>query len=301
MITILFPSDTNWFYQRFATDLAVDLRQIGIIGNTVGSAQLTGQDTPAETLLVIAFAEVLFDCQRRGEEQSLRRWVSRCARRVLVNLDSIETVWFERHLEEGHNLFDEVYDYGMVDQLGGDEILGLPVSWVPEALTSKAIAALQDSRGTRTLKWAIVGHETPDRAAFAAAAVQTLPCGGIVYMPPLRPFSSAYGLDEAAIRRLLSSCDFYVWGSHHKHRYHECLRATDAVSVGAIPVKIDPLYAADMDLPWVYGSLEEFRASEAFENPLAGYEQARNRILANKTMGANFALALQQAQEQSDG
>lgn len=292
MITVLFPSSTNWFYERFAWRLAADLGRFGIPVSLRSSSEIAQGAGEGRAILLVNHAEIKFDCERRGTAGALRRAILAFDRRVLVNMDSLQTRWFEWQLEEGAGLFTDVFDYGMLRQTHEEAIFGIPLHWVEEAFCDEVRRNLPERKGPRPIPWAIIGHETRARAAFAAAATQTLSARGFIYMPRLKPFGGAHGLDQTALAKVLSASDFYIWGSHHHHRYHECFRASDAVAAGAVPVKIDPIHHGEMDLPWVYPSLEAFRRSSAFADPQEGFHAAVARLERAGSLGANFIVAL---------
>ena len=292
MITVLYPASTNWFYERFAHALVEDMRRLGVVVRGLASSQISTRIDDRAAILIINYTEIVFDCARRDTVRALRKTIASCDKRVLVNMDSFRTAWFEKQIEEGFGLFTDVFDYGMIPQHSDDRICGLPLQWVKEALSAKVKQDIPPTRGRRPIPWAFIGHETKGRAAFVAAAVQTLPEHGFVYVPHLKPFSGTYGLDEAALTKVLRSSTFYIWGSHHHHPYHECLRACDGIASGAIPVKIDPLYHDEMDLPWVYPSLEAFKCSQAYADPDIAYRTAVARLGENGGLGENFVAAL---------
>lgn len=295
MIVVVHPYRMNWFYEAQAHRIVQDLRKQGVAALPLPSNRVARYEGERDCILVISLAEILASAEALGEGDLLRRMIAGFRSRVLVNLDCIHTTWFAKHLVFGARFFTDVFDIGLIAQSDTGDLMGIRYHWIPEALTRDERDSLGPRTGARPVPWAIIAHSSRERSAFVAAAIQSLPSNGFVFSPPLRRFNAESGLDAAALDRVLEKADFYLWGSHHQFRYHEGVRALQSVRCGAAPVKIDPLHADRIDLPWVYPSLDVFRRSDAFADPDASFRVARDRILDNGTLGDRVVEALRNA------
>ncbi len=292
MIPVVYPQDLNWFYSAQAQNIVDDLRPHGIEASAIPVSDLLEQPVSSTSILILSLAETLTQIDAQNVTKLIKPRILAHPHRILVNYDCINTTWFERQFELGTEIFTDIFDISMIRQVEGDHIMGARYHWVPEAFTSAQLSERKPWTASRPIPWALIGHDSKERAAFVTAAVQMLPRDGFVYAPKLRPFHSGSGLGETSIARILEKTLFYIWGSHHQHRYHEGFRSLHAVANGAIPVKIDPIHFMSLDLPWVYPSLAAFLASETFADPEAAFRAASDYVEANGTIGANVARAL---------
>lgn len=272
MITIAYPAGLNWFYARLALALERGLVARGRPAVARPAAMLV-PGTASDTILVVSPAECAASvaCAR-----TFAAAVHGFRRRVLLNYDSIHSSWFARHLALREGLFTDVFDIGVAAQAGARH-LGLPYRWIPEA------AWLRPGGGAgrawepgRPLPWAVIGHAAGYRAALVSALVRAGMPGGFAYLPPLKPYGTGAGLDEARLAAILERTDLYIWNSAHTHPYHEGLRAIQAVAAGAAPAKIDPFHAGRFaHVPWVYPSLSALLAALDRAGPGGLHREAR--------------------------
>lgn len=294
-IAILYPGGVNWFYETLAQDLAAELRAEGLAARAVSGAKAaaTVEEAVEPRLIVVNFAEVLLGLDVPAQQAVTRRcW--RAKDRILFNYDSIHTHWFDRQFSQP-GLFTAVIDLCMTRQTEDAQVKGLPYHWLPEALTRDRLAALPDpdDRGDRPLPWLLLGHVTPDRASFAAELMAMFGANGAVFLPPLRPFGGPGTLGGAQIARLLRRARLYPWRSHHAFPYHEGMRALHALSQGALPLKIDPLFADRFaDLPWVFPSLEAARAALAEQGEAGLYARGVEVLRRRGPLGGPLAALL---------
>jgi hypothetical protein len=187
----------------------------------------------------------------------------------------------------------EIIDVCVAPQTDLKSINGIPYCRIPEAFCAAELLDIEPWSEGRPLPWAMLGHSNGARAALVAACIDRLHPGGLVFMPPVRPYSSEAALERSAVHRVLQRADLYVWGSHHAVPYHEGLRALHAVAAGAIPCKIDPLhYARFSAIPWVYPNLVELKAACTRLGLAELYSRARTYLESSGTMGALLVEAL---------
>ena len=293
MIPVVYPRSINWFYQAQALSLAEDLCAVGVPARAVASEQpwLLADCSP-EIALVVSYAETLTAAERAGIDAPFRQAMARFHRRVLLNFDSIQSRWFDKHFVEGPGYFAEILDVGLYRQTAQAEVSGVPFRFVPEAFSAAERARIRPWAPGRSIPWTMLGHATTDRSALVEAALRCLPKNGFVFSPPLRPFTEKSGLNREAIDRVLGQTDFYIWGSHHQHPYHETQRALHAVAAGAIPAKIDPLHSARFAIPWVYPSLNALLEQRDRQGLDALYGAARRFLEQQGTIGQNVKAAL---------
>ncbi len=307
MLHILHPSGVNWFYESVARDIGDDLAGEGIATCLITPQQLLDR-SPFETgqaadILIVNANECLesvagrFRDAKTRADIAARLWgcVSGFQRRILVSLDSIETPWFLEQLAQVGHVITDIFDIGMAPQSPLGHVLGRRYHWIPESFTRAARSDVPTETGARPIPWAVVGHVTLDRVQLIEALSHRLGSAGVAFLPHLRPFSAVGNrtLTHDALRRLLSRSQYYVWASHHQFPYHEGLRALHALECGAVPAKIDPLFAEEFgELPWVYASLDDFIAATEQLGHRELFRRARNFVFARQTLGSYVASAL---------
>ena len=149
----------------------------------------------------------------------------------------------------------------------------------------------------------MIGHATRDRADIADILARKLSPAGLVFMPGLRPFyqEGSRNLSADALDRVLRKTRYYLWTSHHRVPYHEGLRSLHAIRNGAIPVKIDPLFAhVFREIPWVYESVAAFTGAIEKHGQQALYQRALDYVLSRGTLGMHMATALYGKNENTD-
>lgn len=307
MLHILHPSGVNWFYESVARDIGDDLAAAGVANRLITPQQLldrspltTGQTTD---ILIVNANECLesvagqFRDAKTRADMAAQLWgsVSGFQRRILVSLDAIETPWFREQLAQVGQVITEVFDIGMAPQTPLECVYGRRYHWIPESFTRAARREVPVETGDRPIPWAVVGHVTLDRVQLIEALSRRLGSAGVAFLPQLRPFAAAgsRNLTREALQRLLSRTQYYVWVSHHQFPYHEGLRALHALECGAVPAKIDPLFAEEFaEIPWVYASLDKFITATERLGHGELFRRARDFLLARPTLGSHLAAAL---------
>jgi hypothetical protein len=216
--------------------------------------------------------------------------LGRFERRVLVNYDCIHSDWFSGQFAIRTGLITEVVDVNMAPQTHATSLSGVPYRWIPECFTAAELTTLLPRAGARPLPWAVVAHSTPARAALVDALTRQLSPAGFAFLPPHRPYRQDTGtLTEAGLNRVLSRCDLYVWISHHEYPFHECLRALQAVSNGAVPAKVDPLFSDHFtDLPWVFRDVRSLREQVEAEGLDRLYERCCEFVVRRGSFGEHL-------------
>ena len=301
MLPIVFPSQINWFYELQAHSIAKELVLAGTPARAIAADAVDeAPENPGSAVLIVNLAECILSAERSGQRRQLLSTLHSFERRILLNYDSIYSNWFKRQFEDQPRLITEIFDVCMKPQ-AKYFVRGLPYSWIAEAFTDSELRSLLDRRPDRPVPWAIIGHATPDRAAFASAAQETLGSSGFAFLPPLRPYQKATGLGDRELMRILERCDFYLWNSHHEFPYHEGFRALHAIRAGALPAKIDPLnWRHFTDVPWVYRSLTDLKERRDRIGLQRLYKEARDFVLHHGTVGRNLAGALRNVATEID-
>lgn len=269
MISVVFPDGLNWFYERLARSLEDELRRLGVSATAIPAHELAvSPPGPGACVLLVSAAECAASADRTSQREAFLAAVRCFDRRVLINYDSLHAHWFFEQLKLGPGLFTEIFDIAVKPQAGA-VYAGLPYRWIPEALWLLGANQKRPKwTAGRAFPWAIVGHVNENRAALVSALIRSEEPHGFVYLPPLKAYGQNTGLDEERLGKVLENSDFYIWNSHHRHPYHEGVRAIQAVAAGAAPAKIEPLYADRFsEIPWVYPSLEAMDEAKRRSGP----------------------------------
>jgi hypothetical protein len=287
-LPVVFPRSLNWFFSAQAQSIADDMSASGVLARAVASDQPWRlAEFDRDVVLVVSFAESLIAAERQGRDKGFLEVLDSFERRILVNFDSVRSTWFTRHFDNRRAYFSDILDIGLYRQTLEPAIMDTPYHFVPESLARSDRDTMIDWAPGRAVPWTMLGHSTRDRSALVEAALRCLPKNGFVFSPPLRPFTDRSGLNRAAIARILSQTDLYIWGSHHLYPYHETQRVLHAITAGAVPVKIDPLHSHRMTLPWVYPSLEALLKARDREGLDGLYASARATIEQQGGLGDN--------------
>jgi len=287
MLTIIYPGTINWFYKHQAKLLQEDLTRCGLAVRSMLPKQIAASDDGVGVALILSYWECATEAERDGLQKPFMRAMSSFDRRVLLNYDSLLTHYFQRHFAVGSARLTEIVDVCMAPQTYLDHVNSLPYIHVPEAFSVAELSLVEPWSARRPVPWAMLGHANTARIALAALCQESISPSGVVFMPPIRPFTSESGMEREAIHRLLRRTDLYIWGSHHSGPYHEGLRALHAVAAGAVPCKIDPLhYRKFARIPWVYGSVAELLRERDRFGLDELYGRARSHLEANGTIGA---------------
>ena len=289
---IVFPRDVNWFYERFAERIQTELNDHGIRTELCAARDLCGRDdTRAPVALLLSPKECIASLPAPDQEPRLLGAIASFKRRILVNYDCIHTDWFLGQFTLQEDLITEIADVNMLPQTEASSLCAVPYHWIPECFTTPERATIRARTGARPLRWAVVGHSTPPRAALVDALVRRIGPQGFTFLPPHRPYRSGTGtLTEENLNRVLRQADLYVWISHHEYPYHECLRALQAISNGAVPAKVDPLFSDQLaEIPWVFRDVESLAEQvEAFG--LDGlYKRCADFVLGRGSLGEHLA------------
>lgn len=292
-LTIIYPRTINWFYRHQADLLQAEFLHCGLRARSVPSDDIATLDRETGIAIILSYWECATDAERLGLSDQFHEVVRTFDRRILLNYDSLVTQYFRRHFIFMPGQLTEIVDVSAAPQTHLDTINGVPYRHIPEAFCAAELPAIEPWSEGRPLPWAMLGHTNAARAALVSACIDRLHPGGLVFMPPIRPYTSEAALDRGAIHHILQRANLYVWGSHHAVPYHEGLRALHAIAAGAVPCKIDPLhYAKFSAIPWVYSSLVELKAACTRIGLAELYSRARTHIEANGTMGALLIEAL---------
>ena len=293
---VIFPQGVNWFYERAAQDISDELRGLGAHVELCGAAALLRRPAghPGGTALIVSLKECVASLDRVDDTERFVRCLEGFDRRILVNYDCIYTDWFHDHFAVAPGLVTDVADVNIVPQTSAASILGVPYHWIPECLTVQERSQLRAWAPGRRVPWAMIAHASPSRAAFLEAIVQQLAPGGFAFVPAHRPYRDANGtLSETSLDRLLAEVDIYLWNSHHEYPFHECLRAPHAIRNGAVPAKIDPLFSRRFaEVPWVFEDLVALRARIEAEGLGRLYDDCREFVLRQGSLGTHLAKVL---------
>jgi hypothetical protein len=307
MLLILYPAGVNWFYETLAHHVRDELALQGHDSRLITPAEFVGPPIEnagdADHILIIN----LFECAHSiggpigGNARStdalkiLRDRLPRFNRRILLMLDGIYTSWFSAQMTVAAGTLTDVFDLCMVPQTGRPTLGGCRYTWIQESLTRYEREHRVEHEVDRPLVWSMVGHATRDRADVANVLAHSLSPSGFVFMPGLRPFyqEGSQNLSAEALDRVLRKTRYYVWTSHHRVPYHEGLRSLHAIRNGAIPVKIDPLFAhVFRDIPWVYPSVTAFTQTIDKIGEQAMFQRSLQFALDRGTLGEHLARAL---------
>jgi hypothetical protein len=293
MVTIIYPRTINWFYRHQADLLQAEFVHHGFRARRVPSDDIATLDRRTGIAIILSYWECATDAQWLGLDDQFHEVVRTFDRRILLNYDSLFTQYFRRHFTFMPGQLTEIIDVCVASQTHLKSINGIPYRRIPEAFCAAELLAIEPWSEGRPLPWVMLGHTNAARAALVAACIDRIHPGGLVFMPPIRPYTSEAALERRAVHRVLQLADLYVWGSHHAVPYHEGLRALHAVAAGAIPCKIDPLhYARFSAIPWVYPNLVELKAACTRVGLAELYSSARTYLYSNGTMGALLVEAL---------
>lgn len=289
------PQGANWFYRRVAADLQEDLAAEGMPATVLpASPAMRVPAGQGGTVLLVNPSECLFAVGSDQGREALRASWASYTRRVLVCYDSLHTPWFANQFRDTGNLITHVADVGMLPQTEAAVVRGCPYAWIPESFTHGQASRLQPWTEKRPLPWAILGHGTMERAVLLYAAMRRLGPHGFAFLPQLRPYGAGHAsLDEAQVARLLSRTDLYLWSSHHPFPYHEGFRALDAIAHGAVPAKIESLFADRMrGLPWVFPDFDALIARIAQDGLCGLHKACRDHVLSQGFLGQHVAALL---------
>lgn len=286
LVGIIYPRTINWFYRYQADMVREELIRCGVCSVSIPSDDIASIERGGTVALILSYWECSTDAGHFGVEGLFHKAIRSFDRRILLNYDSLSTQYFRRHFIFRPGQLTEIIDVCMMSQTELRTINGIPYRQIPETFCAAELRSVEPWSEGRPLPWSMLGHANAARAALITACLKRIHPGGLVFMPPIRPYTSGAALERNAIHQVLQQTDLYIWGSHHSVPYHEGLRALHAVAAGAVPCKIDPLHHAKFaNIPWVYRSLSDLKEAcvqvglaELHRNALAWLE-------ANGTMG----------------
>lgn len=276
---VVVPGSINYFYNTTGERIAAALRQRGIAVDV-----RTPQSWVAgayDWCFLINIHELLVSYAETGDAIArVRQILAPCARTANIQLDSAGTYWFRNActLSEQAGI-DLLVDLGLHDQSAY-----LPAEargryhFAFNGLTDaeRRIAQAQTQSATpRPIPWALVAHQTAERAHLVRRLVTEVDPAGFVYSPYLAPFTeSGPHLNEAQIDAVLRHTRYQVWCSHHEHFYMESERFRQSLLAGAVPVKVlldarEP----NASLPFAYLLLDE----AGFTTALRAFDFAATR------------------------
>jgi hypothetical protein len=314
MLLILYPSGINWFHEAVARNIHDELVIENYPCRLITPDEFVSVDAPdlveASDILVVNSIECAHElagpvataARREQSLEALLDRIRRFRRRILLNIDGIQTGWFSAQVSRMRTTLTDIFDLCMVQQVEQPTVAGCRYTWIPESFTRAERENLLPRQGDRPIAWAMVAHATRDRVEIADELVRRVSPSGLVFMPGLRPYDAAgsQSLSAGALDRVLRQSCYYVWSSHHRSAYHEGLRSLHAVKNGAIPVKIDPHFAsAFRRVPWVYESVTAFRDAVDADGPDLLYRRAAEFVLSQGALGSHLVRALV-ATEHSD-
>lgn len=314
MLRILYPSGINWFYEGIAHDLRDDLAAAGAEAELLNAEEFLASTVAREKndhIILISLSEIAHTVTQNNDltKQSrrtgaLREKLLAYRRRILLNLDAIHTHWFKNHLDCSNGMLTDIFDLSISPQSAAASVAGINYTWIPESFTTSQRQNLPTIRSQPPIPWAFIGHNTPQRSQTLDTLVNRIAPNGLVFLPNLRPYSpeGSRNLSRSTLFQVLQKTQYYIWVSHHQYPYHEGFRAIHALINGAIPVKLDPLFAAHfVDVPWVYSSIAAFDQARHMHGPPALYQRAIEFISAGPTIGESVARALQSADIRQPG
>ena len=266
---------------------------MGLNSIALASEDIGSLDRRNGTAIIVSLWECCEAAKNSGVQSLFETTIRRFRKRVLLNYDSVHSHYFVRHFSGRLGVITDIVDVCMARQTELDALFGVPYRWIPESFCRSEIFNLPEVRGHRPLPWAMLGHSNPSRAALAAVCTKVLGSGGLLFLPPIRPYNQASGIDRVGLQKALGASELYVWGSHHSAPYHEGLRALHAVAAGAAPAKIDPLhFTRYSDLPWVYESVQALVLARDRRGSAALYDDAKSYLKSLGPMGNNLCNVL---------
>ena len=266
---VLIPGAVNYFYNLCGRRLAETLRELSF---DVDLATLADHPAgPYDWCVLSNISEVLFSCSDCGAGlEKLRALKKSCAVMTSTSIDCVATSWYQNISSFCRAVgIDSILDFCLHDQrdlLAGDARASY--HYLPAGLTTSELRALGDERGLddgRTIPWAFVGHQTPDRTALVDYLVRNVDPRGFVYIPRLAPYKEADSphLNQQQFEGVLRRTRYQVWSSHHHSFYMESERFRMSLLAGGVPVKVlsRPLPPGQA-VPFPYLMVEEAELAE---------------------------------------
>lgn len=296
---IIYSHNNNWFHVDFAErlfhDLPEPLKKNARLLNVVEYLDVE----PADHVVVINWMEAVLEPTLKGRETTLRDRVAGCSRRSIVSAECAGTPWYRRQFEDGIEWSDMV-DIGWYPQVVPPEHSNVPYRFLYNSLTAREreiIAAVRDripdDFAGRPIPWTFIAASTPDRVAFADDLVAWEP-RGFLFLPPVGPARPNSGrIEHHHLDRILRASKLYIWRAHHDFPYFETFRVLDALLRGALPIKIDPLFADRFhETGCVFADLTEMEAALEGHGAAATLDRLCADLLARPTLGRYFQNAM---------
>jgi hypothetical protein len=245
-LVLISGKNNNYFYNLCGRRLAETLRELGF---DVDLATLADYPVKRYDWCVLAnISEVMSAIgNREAAFEKLRALKQSCAVMTSAALECVSAHWFGVVLEQTRALeIESLLDIGLHDQRAG-----LPADacamyhFLPAGLTTSELRRLDEPNADerRTIPWAFVGHQTPQRVAFVDYLVQHVDPAGFVYLPHLHTPVLEHGsphINQEQFERVLRHTRYQIWCSHHDAFYVESERFRMSLLAGSVPVKVLP-------------------------------------------------------------
>jgi hypothetical protein len=244
-LLVVLPGTVNYFYNEYGRWIAEAGRELGL---RVVVCPLP--EVPAATYdlaLLGNLAEILHAVGREPGQRLLEDLKRSVGAIVNLSADCARSHWFRNNVELSLALgLNAILDVGFLDQRDVFEAewsgSGLSYHFAFDGLTEAQARAARPPADpiTRTIPWAHVGMQTPERVALTAELVSRVSPRGLVYLPRLSPVTEQGSphLGPLEMNRILERTRSYVWCSHHASFYMESLRFRTAWLTGCVPVKV---------------------------------------------------------------
>ena len=130
-------------------------------------------------------------------------------------------------------------------------------------LTTSEMACLEEETDLdkqRSIPWAFVGHQTPERVAMVDYLIQHVDPRGFVYIPHHHSAILEKGsphLNQEQFDKVLHHTRYQIWCSHHGAFYVESERFRMSLLAGSVPIKVvsDASHIRP-DMPFSYLTIE---------------------------------------------
>ncbi len=245
-LVLISGKNNNYFYNLCGRRLAEALCELAF---DVDLATLA--DHPAQRYDWCVLANISEVMSAVGSQEiafeKLRALKKSCNVMTSAALECVAAHWFGVVHEQTRALeIETLLDIGLHDQREG-----LPADarasyhFLPAGLTTSELRRLDepDADERRTIPWAFVGHQTPQRVAFVDYLVQHVDPGGFVYLPQLHTPVLEKGsphINQEQFERVLQHTRYQIWCSHHDAFYVESERFRMSLLAGSVPVKVLP-------------------------------------------------------------
>ena len=243
-LVLIAGNANNYFYNLCGRRLAESLHDLSF---EVDIATLA--DLPSKTYDWCVLANISEVASAVSDNtaalEKLRRLKKSCKVMTSAGMECVGARWFRLVQELTRAVDIQSYlDIGLHDQ--GEHLPRDARStyyFLENGLTTTELRNLDEHPldDQRTIPWAFIGHQTPERAAFVDYLVQHIDPGGFVYLPQLHSPCLETGsphINQEQFNQVLRHTRYQMWCSHHDAFYMECERFRMSLLAGGVPVKV---------------------------------------------------------------